>query len=318
MASFEERKQVFVDFVNDVEGYELVNPEQFVNSKTKVDMKHVECGCVWDIRPNDFKNGGYRCPECAKKVRTAGVRARAGKPVIHWNNEKIQSWLDENKPGWKIVGEYKNAKTPVEFTCDKGHQIFMRWRNIKDVGNGCGVCSQQVKTKTTAQFEREMIEASDCQYVLVSEYINNYTKVDLLHLTCGEIYSVVPRNFLSQGHRCGCESESRGQKAMRDILQAKGFNFAEEVRFDQCRYKNPLPFDFVVYKEDNKTIDFIVEVDGEFHRKSIMGSDLKETQLRDAIKTRYCEENNIPLLRIEYNDSDTSSFKQELEIFLNG
>ena len=34
---------------------------------------------------------------------------------------------------------------------------------------------------------------------------------------------------------------------------------------------------------------------------------LKETQKRDQIKNEYCEENNIKLLRIKYNDKNVEN-----------
>lgn len=315
---FEQRKKNFMDFVDSVEGYEMIDPEQFVNATTKIEMKHEVCGTVWGIVPDAFKNTGRRCPSCANKSRGAASKTRAGMKYTRWNVELVQAWLNENKPGWSITGDYKNASTPTGFICEKGHEIEMRWKDIKGRGDNCPICSRQARTKTQKEFDKEVYDLTNGEYFPIGEYKGNKVKVDILHTKCMEIYSVRPDVFLTNGSRCSCESESRGQKAMRNILQAKGFNFAEEVRFDQCRYKSTLPFDFVVYKDDNKTIDFIIEVDGEFHRQSIMGSDLEGTQLRDSIKTKYCEENEIPLLRIEYNDGDTSNFQQELEGILNG
>ena len=52
-----------------------------------------------------------------------------------------------------------------------------------------------------------------------------------------------------------------------------------------------------------------IEVDGEFHYIQNSGGsygikntagDLKNVQLRDSIKTKYCEDNGIKLLRLPY------------------
>ena len=45
--------------------------------------------------------------------------------------------------------------------------------------------------------------------------------------------------------------------------------------------------------EDN-TLKRLIFFDGE--------KGLKETQFRDEIKNKYCKDNNIPLLRIPYNE----------------
>lgn len=282
-----------------------------------IEMKHKVCGKPWNIVPNNFKKG-QGCPTCGRARTGAAAKKRAGQKRVQWNNNLIQTWLNENRPGWKLVGVYENASTPVDFICDKGHDTTQAWASIRSYGTNCSTCYLQDKITKPYEFELQMCEAFDFQYVLVSDFVDMRTKVDLLHLKCGEIYTVLPYNFITSGNRCSCQSESRGQKAIREILQSKGFNFAEEVCFDKCRYKSTLPFDFVVYKEDNKTIDFIVEVDGEFHRQSIMGSDLEGVQLRDSIKDNYCKENEIPLLRIEYSNGDTSQFESLLEGFCNG
>ena len=69
--------------------------------------------------------------------------------------------------------------------------------------------------------------------------------------------------------------------------------------------------DFAIFKDD-KLIG-IIEFDGEqhFHIKSFgsqnkekITKNFKDTQLRDTIKNKYCEENNIPLLRIKYTQFD--------------
>jgi hypothetical protein len=51
----------------------------------------------------------------------------------------------------------------------------------------------------------------------------------------------------------------------------------------------------------------VVEYDGELHFKSVnyYGGDeaLNKTKIRDDIKTKYCLNNNINLLRIKYDEN---------------
>mgnify|MGYP003264325999 FL=1 len=82
----------------------------------------------------------------------------------------------------------------------------------------------------------------------------------------------------------------------------------KQYRFKDCRGKKyPLPFDFAVIKDDK--IDFLIEYDGEQHFKPIQFRGIndkkalklhKETLERDNIKTTYCLNKNISLLRIPY------------------
>ena len=52
----------FYSYVKQTEEYKCLG--DYKNSRTKIPMKHVSCGYVWDIAPNSFKSKGTRCPKC--------------------------------------------------------------------------------------------------------------------------------------------------------------------------------------------------------------------------------------------------------------
>ena len=57
-----------------------------------------------------------------------------------------------------------------------------------------------------------------------------------------------------------------------------------------------MPFDFYLPQ-----YNICIEYDGEFHYKMIMEYDeFINQKIRDTIKTVYCKENNIKLIRIPY------------------
>lgn len=69
------------------------------------------------------------------------------------------------------------------------------------------------KRKTQEEFEKEVKEKLNDEYVVLGEYINNRTNIKVLHKLCGEIKYVKP-NHLLNGHgckKCGIKkfSESR-------------------------------------------------------------------------------------------------------------
>jgi len=68
-----------------------------------------------------------------------------------------------------------------------------------------------------------------------------------------------------------------------------------------CRNKKELPFDF--YLPD---YNLCIEYDGIFHYEDIFDKpyDFKTGKKRDKIKTKYCKDNNINLLRIPYWEFD--------------
>lgn len=106
---------------------------------------------------------------------------------------------------------------------------------------------------------------------------------------------------------CGCASSSCGESKIQDCLIEMHINFKKEYRFLDCvnpETKYPLPFDF--YLPDYNTC---IEYDGEQHFKERLNGfytkeKLKELKNRDKIKTDYCNNNNINLIRIPYIDFD--------------
>ena len=70
-------------------------------------------------------------------------------------------------------------------------------------------------------------------------------------------------------------------------------------KFDGCVYKRSLFFDFYI-----PLLNLCIELDGGQHDFAVdfFGGEeaLLEIKKRDAIKTKYCEDNNINLIRISY------------------
>jgi hypothetical protein len=124
----------------------------------------------------------------------------------------------------------------------------------------------------------------------------------------------------------GCPycNESRGEKTITSILVQKRYYFEREVRFDGCKYKYHLRFDFLVGVSDGKW--FLIEYHGLQHYESGWwgssmtqkeGDDVFEViQKRDQIKKQYANDNGIPLLVIPYWDSHRMEFL--VEDFIRG
>jgi hypothetical protein len=114
------------------------------------------------------------------------------------------------------------------------------------------------------------------------------------------------------GNGCPLCNESVGEKKIKNILDTLGINYEVQKRFEDCKHKRTLPFDF--YLPNN---NMLIEYDGIQHFKSIEifgGSDgLKQTEKRDKIKNEYATKNNIHLLRIPYTKFD--SIEDEIKKF---
>jgi hypothetical protein len=114
-------------------------------------------------------------------------------------------------------------------------------------------------------------------------------------------FELNPNDHLSKKVGCPICKESNGESIIRNILKGKSINYISQYRFKECRYKNPLPFDF--YLPDYNTC---IEYDGRQHFEVIGHwgglNGLLERRIKDNIKNEYCNINNIRLIRVAYND----------------
>lgn len=142
---------------------------------------------------------------------------------------------------------------------------------------------------------------------------------------CGK-YVVVRQCNLVHGHSysCGCMKRSYGEYLIYKFLKNNHFTFEEQYKFNNCRNILPLPFDFALFNEHKKLIG-LIEFDGRQHFEpySFNGEDEKiaisnyqECARRDMIKTNYCKQNHIKLLRITYEDLEDGNWIYLLWDFL--
>jgi very-short-patch-repair endonuclease len=93
---------------------------------------------------------------------------------------------------------------------------------------------------------------------------------------------------------------TKPERMCADALEVLEIKYQQEYRFPDCRNALPLPFDFYIPE-----LNACIEYDGICHYKPIYGEDIFEkVQRRDAIKTKYCQDNGIKLLRIPYTRHD--------------
>ena len=118
----------------------------------------------------------------------------------------------------------------------------------------------------------------------------------LCQCECGRTTKVTASN-LRKGNTqsCGfCNLNSHGNLKIEQLLIEANIPFVREKRFNTCKDKAQLPFDFYV---DNK---YLIEYDGKQHFEDSSLFDSIGTKYHDQIKNQWCKENNIPLIRIPY------------------
>lgn len=249
---------------------------------------------------------GSGCPKCGSIIR-------ASKNISN-TNIFIQkaNIIHNNLYNYDLV-EYVTAKTKVKIIC-KIHGIFEQTPDHHLRNRGCPKC--QGLNKTTNNFTNEANAIHNFLYdYSLTEYITAKTKVKIICKVHG-IFEQTPDNHLHTSQGCPSCHTSKGEIKIEEWLTINNIKFIKQKRFKFCKSKYTLPFDFYI-----PFFNICIEYDGAQHFIPYsFGSDntdktklnnLQGIQFRDNIKTKYCNNNNINLLRIPYN----KNIKKELTLF---
>jgi very-short-patch-repair endonuclease len=211
--------------------------------------------------------------------------------------------IHNDKYDYSLV-KYINMRTKIKIICPI-HDVFEQLPSSHLNGEGCNKCGILLKAKNLSLSLDIFIKNSNkihdnkFDYSLV-EYVNNHTKVKIICKIHG-VFEQKPISHLNKQGCCKC-NRSKNENYISLFLKNININYFEEYKFDDCKYKRKLPFDF--YLPD---FNLCIEYDGEQHYKITKywgGNDtFKKIQIRDKIKTEYCKQNNIGLLRIKYNEN---------------
>jgi len=266
--------------------YSLV---EYVNAHKKVKIICPEHG-VFEQNLVNHSNG-QKCPKCSyqNKFNTNEDFIKKAKEIYG------------NKYDYSLV-EYKNSRTKVKIICPEHGVFLITPQNFLYNKTGCYKCSIEQKTLSKIDFinNANQIHNNKYDYSLV-EYKNSRTKVKII---CPEhgVFIQLPNLHIHKQTGCPKCNSSKNERLIERILIENNIFFETQKKFDNCKNKRELPFDF--YLPD---FNLCIEYDGEQHFKSIsyFGGDEKfiETKKHDEIKTNFCLENNINLLRIRYDEN---------------
>jgi hypothetical protein len=282
----------------------LIHGDEYDYSKTNYiaakDLVTVTCPEHGDFQltPNKHLNG-RGCQKCSKE-KVKKERTKPQQEFIDQSEIKHDGKYDYSKV------EYKNAKDKVIITCPI-HGDFPQSPTHHLMGKGCSKCGDLIVPN------RNTLE----DFITNSNIIHNnkydYSKVDYKEsnskviITCPKHgdFEQTPSKHTNQKQGCPSCNESKGERLINNLMINNGIKAVRQKRFTDCINTSsgkrclPLPFDF--YLPDYNTC---IEYDGEQHYGSILtfgGEEaFKRLQLRDKIKTEYCEKNGIKLIRIPY------------------
>lgn len=269
--------------------YEFIEVDKTVkrSSRPTLRLRHTKCGGIFETTTYHFFRRGQRCCAVTKKL----------------THEQFVQRVDQQYGfgAYQIIGTYANKETPLEVQHQCGHRFLARPGNLLQGIAGCKRCSGLAK-QTVGDIRARVREQTGEEYEVGNDLVNVSTPMTFRHAACGTSFMMRPTDFLNLGQRCPkCRLTSKGEDRIEKWLTEQGFQFHREVRLDDCRDKQPLPFDFLVEIGDDLTA--FIEFDGRQHYKADGRHTermLRDTQRRDQIRNEYCLRNGYLLLRIPY------------------
>lgn len=278
----------------------IIPIEEYKGARTPILHRCIKHNVEWKALPGNILQG-CGCAECAKEK------------IIQKNTKPHEQYIHELKekcPGIICIEDYQGAEVPILHQCLKmGHKFLSRPAD-KLSGKGCPKCSGTYQM-TNDEFVMKLhtvnpdIEPLD-PYVTMKTPIRYRCKKD------GYVWEAIPNSVI---HGSGCPqcNESSGERKIRQWLERHHLDFIFQKKYDDCKDKECLPFDFYV-----PSFDVLIEFDGAQHFRAVelFGGEqgFKVRKKHDEIKNAYCEQNHISLLRISFQDNIEEKLQQHLLI----
>lgn len=245
------------------------------------------CGQVRVFQREDINSGKIPlCSKCeSRKARSSSIAGRkfgrlTALKMIPKGEKAYRSWLCE---------------------CECGTTSIILESNLIGGNSGqCAICRDRLNgEKQIKDLVGERFGMLTVFEISKKNKSGNYQW--LCKCDCGET-TVVSSSNLLQGHTlsCGC-SMSTGEVLLAKALRKNKIKFVKQKKFDGCVDKGVLRFDFYL-----PNYGWCIECNGHQHYRPVEwfgGEEQFATQKRrDKIKSDFCKDNFIPLIRIHYSD----------------
>lgn len=242
---------------------------------------------IFEQRPSNHIFNKQGCPKCyGNKKNTLQDFVKKSKEI------------HKDKYDYSLV-DYKNNFTKVKIICPN-HGVFeQKPINHTIQKQGCLKCSGK-NTKTTEEFVSfaKSIHGDLYDYSLV-KYISGNIKVEIICEKHG-VFEQKPDIHTNRRHGCPKCKKSKGELQIIKTLNENKIQFIQQKEFDNCKDKNALYYDFYLPNHN-----LCIEYDGLQHFEPIEFwggvENLEYIKKHDQIKTNYCKDNDIKLIRIKYN-----------------
>lgn len=204
------------------------------------------------------------------------------------------------------------TKTVIDIYCKACSATFKQKVGDHLNGNGCQKCGIESFRKNKTLSQAEFLERCHETHGLnnfdysQSHYSRDRIPVVIKCKSCLLMFKQTPKSHW-KGHGCpNCInlSSSKGEKKLAGVLDMRGVVFVSQKKFNSCRRKRRLPFDFYL-----PNYSLLIEYQGRQHYKPVkfFGGEkgLRYRQKNDQIKRDFvASRSDLELLEIRYDEFD--------------
>lgn len=280
----------------------------------------------------------YQCQcDCGNLIIVSGTKLRAGKKIScgcikkksgnHTNLDlQIGSKFNRITILEKTTKRDSNRCIIYKCKCDCGiifEAVGSRIKNGYVKSCGCLLheryIDEQVKKEMSDLYTINEMGNRYGLLQVISRKGSTYNNKAIWHCKCDCGNEIdVTGDRLRQGQlSCGCLQDSNNVFKIKKLLNDNNILFNTEQKFNMCKDKTYLPFDFYINNQ------YLLEYDGSQHFLVFPTSAIYTQEnynilhQHDLIKNKYCFDNNIPLIRIPYDtDYTIDDLKLETTRFL--
>lgn len=264
--------------------------KEYVNNSAPILMQ-CECGNKYTTTWNHIYTANkIRCTKCGHKIREDNHRlsvdevqqicSSKGYILLNKDFKRINSICVQDEYGYKYKTNLNNIKmgaTPIKF-----HK-----RNPFTIENMCLYINEN-------NIPVELVNKSNRTVDVGNDYLDFYCS------SCGNVFSATWSQItINQRYRCpDCvQIKSNLENIVEKYLIENNIQYEYQKRFDDCRDKRCLPFDFYL-----PCFNTVIEVNGSQHyyENKMFWQSLKDRQRVDKIKKDYCRKNNINFLELPF------------------
>lgn len=284
--------------------------DKFISPNSKLKLQ-CECGEIFEVCWNHMWNTGkIFCNKCGREKMANSHRI---------NYEELSKKVKEF--GYNLITKKENFKNKhnIDVQDFEGYKYNTSIYNLKD--------NKNIFTKFNKK--NPFLIDNICNYIKINNLpielvdktprqvsIKNYY-FEFYCCECGDIFKAT-LDQIRYDNRFRCDKCSSRQSTLEwtveQYLILKNIKYEKQKRFNDCRNKRELPFDF--YLNDYSCV---LEVQGyqHYYENHYFNQTLEERQRIDKIKEDYCKNNNIKYISIPFwliiNNGEKEAYKKIID-----